>query len=426
MVKNSNKIASRNRLKQKSYSIINIFGLITGIAACILISLNAAQGSSCSASCEMQKQQKNSAPEFSFWTVGDGFRERFGESAYKKLSTLRENKYEFNCLLQSLAFETQTKQEILDNCSISPSWLNQAIDTLISINFLEKSNNSEYYTKVPVMTDAEMKRIQESLKPIASRVADKIREHVPDIKQIYYKTKSESDPNWDYISHLVIDKYLIDGCFHHGLTILEQENGIKKYYSQDQKKVPVFFLESGSEYGPFGVNWYGFKNKNTERNVYILHGALFKRLHIPFNQYGRKKDFSEVFLRIHSNGSLEDLTEEEIQIFRNLGWVDHDKLVLPFIRTSSLKTFKNDLENLGNQAAEIVFKNFSVILNSFENSTYSKYSQGAGDYIQVCYHILFSGIIKELIETDVIPPIPDLLPDSFGVYITMGSNFFDD
>ena len=85
---------------------------------------------------------------------------------------------------------------------------------------------------------------------------------------------------------------------------------------------------------------------------------------------------------------------------------------------------KSDLEKIGNDAAEVVFENFSVIMDSYQKSSFSKESEGAGDYIQVCYHLLFSGIIKELIKLEVIPPIPYPTPNYFGVYITIGS-FFD-
>jgi len=43
--------------------------------------------------------------------------------------------------------------------------------------------------------------------------------------------------------------------------------------------------------------------------------------------------------------------------------------------------------------------------------------------MQVCYHLVFSSIIKELIKLNAIPSIPDPVPDYFGVYITIGSVF---
>ena len=50
-------------------------------------------------------------------------------------------------------------------------------------------------------------------------------------------------------------------------------------------------------------------------------------------------------------------------------------------------------------------------------------SDATGDYIQVCYHILFSEIIAQLIKTGALPPIPESVPEHFGVFITIGSIF---
>ena len=85
---------------------------------------------------------------------------------------------------------------------------------------------------------------------------------------------------------------------------------------------------------------------------------------------------------------------------------------------------KTKLEIIGKESASIVFEDFSIIMQSFKNSSYAKYSSGAGDYIQVCYHLLFSGIIIELINENILPPVPINNSERFGIYITLGS-FFD-
>jgi hypothetical protein len=79
------------------------------------------------------------------------------------------------------------------------------------------------------------------------------------------------------------------------------------------------------------------------------------------------------------------------------------------------------IEKTGKEMAEIVFSDYSVFLDSFKGSPYSQFLDGAGDYIQACYHTLFSLIIDKLAEEEVIPPVPKPVPDSFGVYITLGS-----
>jgi len=87
-------------------------------------------------------------------------------------------------------------------------------------------------------------------------------------------------------------------------------------------------MEKESQHGTFGVNWYGFKSDKEERHVYVLHGTPFKRFNIKFNKYGRKKYFSEIFNRVKIDGSLEDLTVDEIQIFKDLGWIKNTKPVI--------------------------------------------------------------------------------------------------
>ena len=116
---------------------------------------------------------------------------------------------------------------------------------------------------------------------------------------------------------------------------------------------------------------------------------------------------------------------DDIEIFRSLGWVKDCALTIPFIKAESIKIIKDKLEKIGVVASELVFDDFSVIKTCYHDSAYSSYSSGAGDYFQVCYHLLFSSIIKELIELGTLPVIPEQVPEDFGVYITIGS-FFDD
>lgn len=370
-------------------------------------------------------QVKEPTPDFGFWIVGNSVTPRFGEHWYKSLDELEQNKVDFNCLLQAIAIEPKTKENILAYCEMSSLWLNQAIDSLTAHNCLGKTTDLEFYSKVLIMTNKEMKHVQESLRPIALSVAERIKQDIPKIKQEYNELKLDSDPQWEDIAHLVIDKILIDGKFHRGLTILEREKGFKKYYSEEQKKIPAYFMENGSQYGTFGVNWYRIKGENTTKDVYFFHGGPLKRYEFPLNKLARKKDFVEIFNRIKIDGSLDELTKDEIQIFKDLGWVVNDKLAVPLVNAKSLKVlYDNVLEKTGNEAAEIVFEKFSVIMDSYRQSPYSEFSDGAGDYIQVCYHLLFTGIINELIKLDALPPIPEPTPEYFGVYITIGS-FFD-
>ena len=375
--------------------------------------------------CIGQEVNIENKQDFGFWIVGNSVTPRFGKHWYKSLAEIEQNKDDFNCLLQTIAAGPRTKEDILSQCKMSSHWLHLAIDSLIAHNCFGKTDDLGYYSKIPIMTNNEMKRVHESLRPIALRVAERIKEDIPKIKQAYNELKLDSDPQWKDIAHLVIDKILIDGKFHRGITILERERGFKKYYSEEQKEIPAYFKEKVSQYGTFGVNWYRIKGENTIRDVYFFHGSLLKRYHFPLNKVVRVKNFAEIFNRIEIDGSLDKLTKDEIRIFKDLGWVVNDELAVPLVNAKSLKVlYNNTLEKTGNDAAEIVFENFSVIMDSYYQAPYSKFSDGAGDYIQVCYHLLFTGIINELIELEALPPIPEPTPEYFGVYITIGS-FFD-
>jgi len=79
-----------------------------------------------------------------------------------------------------------------------------------------------------VLTNDEMKALQNDLKPIAARIAGVINARIEEVQEIYNSQKQISDPEWTEILHLVIDKFLIDGTFHRRLTSLERERGLKK------------------------------------------------------------------------------------------------------------------------------------------------------------------------------------------------------
>ncbi len=59
-------------------------------------------------------------------------------------------------------------------------------------------------------------------------------------------------------------------------------------------------------------------------------------------------------------------------------------------------------------------------LRKDKNSPYSEFFDASGDYIQGCYHTLFYIIFKKLVETELLPPIPEPVPDYFGVFINLG------
>jgi hypothetical protein len=360
-----------------------------------------------------------------FWNVGnkEGMDQRFGTSFYKTLKILKKNKNQLDCFLCSIAEQPLAKKEILKKCNILPSQLETMLSLLTSINLIKKNGQNQWSTKVPLVTDNQMKLIKKNLKPLAWEVAQYLKEEIAIIKKTYEKGKTMADPAWEKIAHLVIDKFIIDATFHAAIGRLEREKGLKRYYSQDQKYIPAFFLELGPNYSTFGTNWYCFKHDGKKREVYILHGALFKRFNFPFNRHRNDQHFSALLHRVSADGRLQFMTESQKQVFQKLGWVTKNRLAVPIIRAIQIKSMLSDLEKIGKGGAEVFFKHFSIIIDSFKNSPYANFMEGGGDYIQVCYHVLFSEIIEQLVKTGVLPPIPESVPEHFGVYITIGSVF---
>jgi hypothetical protein len=80
------------------------------------------------------------------------------------------------------------------------------------------------------------------------------------------------------------------------------------------------------------------------------------------------------------------------------------------------------LAKAAESTAEVVFENFNVILDAFEGSPYSKFLDGAGDYIQYSYHVFMYLTIEKLIQQAILPAIPKPLPEYFGTYVLYSSH----
>jgi hypothetical protein len=361
--------------------------------------------------------------ELAFWTVGnmDGIKKRFGANFYQMLNELNENKNQLDCFLITLAEQPLTEAEILEKCTFPSMKLHYFITTLKSMKLIKMINQNKWATTVPIITDIQMKLIKESLKPLGQHVAIYLKNEVSKIKGAYEEGKSAKDPDWNKVVHLIIDKLIVDGSFHNGIEMLEKGSGIDQYYSHNQQNITAFFLEKGPNFSTFGTNWYSFKQNNKKIEVYILHGALFNRLSIPFNRYRNDQDFSSLLYRINNDGHLQALTKSERKILTELDWIKNDHLLVPIIQAKSIKTILPNIKKIGRGAAEVFLKNHSIIIDSFQKSSYAKFMDGGGDYIQVCYHILFSEIINQLIKSGILPEIPKSIPEHFGVFITIGS-----
>lgn len=363
--------------------------------------------------------------ELSFWTVGGGrtsWDARFGTDPSRFYEKLGKEKVARDAFFMALAENPQNKRQISRMSGLTESKVAELISRFQSIKVIKKAEE-KWVATVPVITDMQALAIRENLAPLASLVAKAVKPDVAEMAALYDEKKTSSDPPWDDIAHFVIDKCLVDGTFHSAVVRLAPGDIYLAHCSEDQKALPAFFLERGVNFTCLGCNWYPFQEGDSRREISVLHGNLMARFDIAMNRYRANPAFSSALFKLTPGGGYSSLSDQEIEMFRDLGWLGEARLLVPVVDAASIKPIMPLLEELGREMAEIVFSEYSIILDVFRNSPYSSFLEGAGDYIQVCYHALLSLVVEELVRGNVIPPIPKPVPEHFGAYITLGSVF---
>jgi hypothetical protein len=371
--------------------------------------------------CSRTNEPATEAAEVNFWTVGSGGGTvRFGKDFVSIFQEIDKDKAALSSFLLAIAEQPQNEKNIARKTALPPSKIAELISECGSIKWI-KEKQDKWASTVPVITDRQVILIEERLTPLALSVAERVKVSVQELKSRYEKEKEASGPSWNEVAHLVIDKLLVDGTFHGAIENLEEQKTGMGFYTQDQKILPAFFLEHGEHAANFGCNWYRFEHDGALREIYALHGTLLDRIEIPMNRYRNDPAFSSLIFKVSPTGECVDLSQPELEVFRGLGWLDGEHLAIPIVHADTIKTFLPLLRDTGKEMAEIVFADYSVFLDSFKSSPYAEFVDGAGDYIQACYHILFSMIIDKLVEERIIPSVPRPVPDSFAVYMTLGS-----
>lgn len=363
--------------------------------------------------------------ELSFWTVGGGSKgwiARFGTDPSRFYEDLSKDKAARDAFLLALAENPRKKGQISRISGLPESKVEELISRLQSIKLIKKAKDN-WATALPVITDKQAIAIRDNLAPLASLVAEAVKPHVAEMEALYDKEKTSSDPRWDDVAHLVIDKFLVDGTFHSSIVRRAPEKFYLAHCSEDQKALPVFFLERGKNFTCLGCNWYSFQKDDTEREIAVLHGNLMERFDIAMNNYRANSAFSSALFKITPGGGYASLSDQEIEMFRDLDWIGEERLLVPVVNADSIKPILPLLEKLGKEMAEIVFSDYSVFIDSYKSTPYSHFLERAGDYLQVCYHALLSLVVDELVQENIIPPIPKPVPEHFGAYITLGSVF---
>jgi len=364
------------------------------------------------------QQEEN---RLTFLIVGgrEGSIKRFGDiSMLRQLFYSKEKRRAAEQFLLTIAQKPLSKEQILKQSRLSTEEINDVTTFLQSLNMIALKDNM-WTTTLPVITGQEMITLRKNLSPLADKIALDVSSFIPQIKNIYAQNRIASDPEWDEMAHLFISYFLLDISFLRFLRMSENKKGIRQYYSERQNILPAFFLELGKNFTNFGCNSYSFSNdeKSTKVYVFVLHGTLFDRQRILVNMYENNPDFASALFKLIPQAKIQSFSDGEKKIFKALNWMDKDEVLVPVMDGSIRKYLMPAVSKAAGTAAEEVFENFNVILDAFKNSLYSKFLDGAGDYIQYCYHVLMYLSIENLIQKGLLPPIPKPTPEYIGIYV---------
>ncbi len=366
-------------------------------------------------------QDHREPARLSFWVVGGGDESgiRFGTDNVTK--ALADGRHDTETILLGIAERPLSADAIAARTKLSRARVLGLLACLQALHLAKEDDKARWATTIPVITDEQMKRIRKSLTPMARDVARKVAADAPALTAMYGSVKSATDPAWQDIMHLVIDRFLVDGSFREAIQRLELERGVhQRYYSHDQDIIPAFFLERGEHFSTFGTNDYDFQNGSEQRQVYVLHGAVLKRYDIRMNGHRSDPVLSAALFRLTPAGGTESLTGNEMETLRALGWVENDRLQVPVMQAKTVQALMPLLEKIGADAGNVVLDEHSGIIKAFDHSPYSRFQHSSGDYIQACYHVLFDLVLEQLAATGVLSAFPQPAPEHFGVFIIMG------
>ena len=366
-------------------------------------------------------QDHREPARLSFWVVGggDGSAIRFGTDNVTK--ALADERRDTELILLGIAERTLSADAIAARTKLSRARVLGLLARLQALHLVKEDDKARWATTIPVITDEQMKRIRKGLTPMACDVARKVAANAPALTALYQSVKSTTDPAWQDIAHLVIDIVLVDGSFRRAIQRLELERGVhQRYYNHDQDIIPAFFLERGEQFSTSGTNDYDFQNGSEQREVYVLHGAVLKRYDMRMNAHRSDPVLSAALFQLTPAGGIESLTGDETETLRALGWIENDRLLVPVIQAKTVQALMPLLEKIGADAGNVVLDEHRRIITAFDHSPYSRFEQSGGDYIQVCYHVLFDLVLEQLAATGVLSAFPRPAPEHFGVYIILG------
>lgn len=129
---------------------------------------------------------------------------------------------------------------------------------------------------------------------------------------------------------------------------LERERGVdQRDYSREQQIIPAFFLERGEHFSTFGANWHVFHEGDAQREVYVLHGSVFRRYDIRMNAHRNDAVLSAALFGLTPAGGIESLAANERETLRGLGWIENDRLLVPVVQATTIKALMPVMEKIG-------------------------------------------------------------------------------
>ena len=378
----------------------------------------------CCVSCGKSTPPIPKQAEFTFWVVGSGdVKTRFGTAVYQVLDDLRESTGHLDDFLFVIAEEPLTADRIQRRSGLSSSQVEYLIAELEACRSIKKDNHNRWAATIPVVSDNRMQIMRRDLARMAADVADYLKGEAPRLRTLYNQAKSSLDPSWEDVSHLIIDKFIIDGAFHVHINRLKREAENRESDGGETHVMPAFLLQKGQHFSNFGCNWYKFNEGNDQREVYVLHGGVLDRYDIAMNRHRRDPDFAACLLHISPEGEIHDLTPREKDMLSDLGWISGKRLLVPIVQAETIKSLQPAIESIGREAAEVAFARFTDLTDSFNGSPFSKFLKYKEDYIQVLIHALFGLTIERLVENGTVARVPETVPESFGVFIVSGDLF---
>lgn len=368
-------------------------------------------------------QKFTASPDLRWWTAGSNLQVRFGENFYDVMDRLDSVKSELNRFLYAIAEMPLSKEQIIQRTGLPEEQASSLISDLSSIKLIRKFDRNRWAATIPIITNDQMKAIKKSLHAMAEKTAAYLKSESLNLRAMYQNRKTSQDPPWEEMTHLFFCKLIVDATFHRNMNILNHHRKKRTTEGITPDGSSLFFFEMGADYTSLGCNWYGFKENGRRRDIYFLHGPVYRRYSYPVEKYRRSKDFSSAYFKISVEGGIGSLTENEKTMFQELGWTDHNKVRVPIVKNTSVKPLLPAFNNIGKKAADIAFGHVDDMIDQYETGPYSKFLEGSKDYIQVNLHILFGIVAERLIDDGVVSEVPDPLPSYFGVYFVFGKLF---